>query len=255
MKKLFSYPLLLLLTSVVLTVRPVYPADITIACAANMQYVMDEINSIWHAQGDSGVEIIYGSSGKLAAQILNGAPYDLFISADTEAPARLFAAGQAVGTPKIYAYGKLVLWTDKQVDLKGGLQVLLDTSVHTIAVPDPGSAPYGRAAIAALTKAGILSTLKPRFVYGESIGQTAQYIVTGADDVGFNAESIVLSKAMRGKGVWVEIDNAFYPPIAQGAVICKYGRTNHDDRSNKLFSSLFTGKTRSILARYGYRLP
>ena len=255
MNKLFSSPLLLLPVIGILTARPVFPADITIACAANMQYAMDEIRTAWNAQGDSGVEVIYGSSGKLASQILNGAPYDLFISADTEAPSRLFVAGQAAAAPGIYAYGKLVLWTVGKLDLRGGLQVLLDTSVHSIALPDPGAAPYGRAAIAALTKAGLMQSLKPHFVYGESIGQAAQYIVTGAADIGFNAESIVVSKAMRGKGAWVEIDTAFYPPIAQAAVICKYGSTNHGGRSSRLYSSLFNDKTRNVLARYGYRLP
>jgi len=229
-------------------------ARITVACAANMQYAMEELKNSAAAKGDS-IQAVYGASGNLLTQIKNGAPFDIFLSADEACPESLWTSGEAASPPEVYAYGKLVLWTIKPINLQPGLAALFDSAVRTIAVPDPKIAPYGKAAMAALAKAGIYSRVASRLVFGENIGQTAQYIVTGAADAGFNAEAIVLSRPMKGKGTWTVIDSALYPPIAQAAVLCRFGKEHHDGEAQRFMAFLYSANGRALLARYGFRTP
>src|SRR5690606_6423496 len=123
-------------------------------------------------------------------------------------------AGLAQGSPRIYAYGLLVLWTRADIDLTKGLSVLTDDRIHKIAVANPKMAPYGTTAIDALTKQNLLSLVQSKIVYGESIAQVNQYMVSGAADVGFTAKSVVLEPSLQGKGRWVDVKGA--APIAQG---------------------------------------
>jgi molybdate transport system substrate-binding protein len=202
------------------------------------------------------VKAVFSSSGKLASQIRNGAPFDVFVSADMAFPDSLAAWGFAVGRPKVYARGRLVLWTLRaDLDPSRGLPLLAEAGVKKIAIPDPALAPYGREAMAAVARAGLADALKPKLVYAQNIGQTSQFIVTGAADIGFNAKSVVLSPDMRGKGRWADLDSAAYRPIDQGAVLLKYGAENNPTLSKAFLEFLHSGKGRAILARYGYILP
>ena len=230
-------------------------AGITAAVAANVQYAMEELKTDFGKASGIEVKTIYGSSGKLTAQIRNGAPFDVFISADMEYPDSLFAWGHAAEKPRPYAYGKLVLWTMKPLDLDKGLGLLADPGVGKIAVADPKRAPYGREALKAMRKSGAFGQVEAKLVFGESISQVNQYILLGSVDVGFTAKSIVLATGNQGKGHWKEVDSAAYDPIAQGAVVCRYGKENHPGPSARFLDYLYSAPARAILARYGYELP
>ncbi len=229
--------------------------SITVAVAANAQYAMEEIKAAFKKETGIEVKTVYGASGKFATQIRSGAPFDVFVSADMDFPDSVYAWGQAAEKPKPYARGKLVLWTLKNLDLGKGLSVLNDSSIAHIAVADPKKAPYGREAVNALKKSGMYASDSSRLVYGESISQVTQYIVTQNVDIGFDAKSVVLAGEVKGKGKWVEVDSTLYHPIEQGAVVCKYGKDNNPKLAEGFLNFLYSDSARAILVRYGYALP
>jgi molybdate transport system substrate-binding protein len=230
-------------------------AQITVAVAANVQFAMEDLQAAFRKAAGADVGAVYGSSGKLAAQIRNGAPYDVFVSADMDFPDSLAKWGYASGRPRPYAYGKLVLWTTGSFDPGSGLAGLAKRGIGKVALADPDRAPYGREAVKALKRAGAYDAIKGNLVYGESIAQVNQYILLGAVDAGFTAQSAVLAADMRGKGKWAEVDGSLYDPIAQGAVICKYGTGNHPELAAKFLAYLYSPPARAIFAKYGYGLP
>lgn len=230
--------------------------SLTVAAAANVQFALEEVKAAFAAQEGAEVKAVYGSSGKLASQIRNGAPFDAFVSADMAFPDSLVRWGFGVGAVRPYAHGLLVLWTLRaDVDPGRGLPALAEAAVKRVAVPDPALAPYGREAMAALAKAGLAEAVKPKLVYAQNIGQASQFILTGAADIGFNAKSVVLAPDMQGKGRWADLDRASYTPIAQGAVALKYGLENNPGLTKKFVDFLHSGKARAVFARYGYVLP
>jgi molybdate transport system substrate-binding protein len=230
-------------------------AQLTAAVAANVQYAMEELKTDYKKSAGIEVKTVYGSSGKLAAQIKNGAPFDVFISADMDFPDSLAKWGYASAKPKPYAYGKLVLWTTRDLDPAKGLSLLAEAGVEKIALADPQRAPYGREAVKALKKSGSYEQVKQKLVFGESISQVNQYVLLGTVDIGFTAKSVVVAADMRGKGKWAEVDTTAYDPIAQGAVVCKYGTENNPGLSAKFLEYLYSAPARTILAKYGYVLP
>jgi molybdate transport system substrate-binding protein len=245
----------ILLSSLVLFLTARGFAQITAAVAANVQFAMEELKADFRKSTGIEVKTAYGSSGKLTSQIKNGAPFDLFISADMDFPDSLHKWGYALEKPKPYAYGKLVLWTLKDLDLERGLAVLMDSAVTKVALADPKRAPYGREALKALQRSGLYAGMFSKLVYGENISQVSQYILTGNAEIGFNAKSVVLADEVQGKGKWKEVDSALYDKIAQGAVVCKYGWENNPGLSAKFFAYLYSDSARSIFSKYGYVLP
>jgi molybdate transport system substrate-binding protein len=230
-------------------------SQITVATAANMQYAMEDLRAEFKNETKIEVKAVYGASGKLVTQIKNGAPFDVFLSADVAFADSAAKWGYAVTEPKIYAYGALVLWTMKNLDLKNGLSVLTDPAVQKIAIGDPKLTVYGPAAIAATKKAGVYDAVAAKFVYGDNIGQVAQYIVSEAADIGFSALSIALSQPVQGKGTWVLVDKADYSPIGQAAIILKYGDDNNPQTARTFYNFIYSVQAREILKRYGYELP
>jgi len=228
---------------------------LTVAVAANVKYAFDELAAEFTKETGIEVQGVPGSSGKLAAQVQGGAPFDVFLSADSEAPEALYHSGLAVAPPKVYAYGALVLWTTKELDLSRGFSLLAEPGVHRIAVPNPRLAPYGRAAMQALEKSGLKTAVEPKLVYGESISQAAQFVESGAADIGFSAKSIVVSPEMAGKGKWIEVPPGAYQPIAQAVVMLKHGAQTRPDSVRRFVDFLFTAPARAIFQRYGYLLP
>jgi len=234
---------------------PARAETLTVAVAANVQYAFDDLRAAFTKQTGISIKPLYASSGKMSAQIQNGAPFDLFVSADMDYPEALHRAGLAVSAPRIYAYGVLVLWSMQNIDLAKGLALLADQGIRKVALPNPQVAPYGREALRALQSAKLAEIVGPKLVYGESIGQASQYIYSGVVDAGFTAKSVVLSPEMQGKGHWVEVDPRRYTPIAQGVVILKQGQTRHPKEAQLFYDFLFSDSARAIFTRYGYRLP
>ncbi len=240
-----------------LAAAPLFPAQLTVAVAANAQFAADDLLAAFRRAHDVEVRTIIGASGTFASQVMNGAPIDLFLSADMDYPEKLAAAGFVIDGPRAYAYGLLVLWTTRDIDLASGLGVLVSPRVRTIAVANPAVAPYGVEALAALEKAGILDRVRAKIVYGESIAQVNSYVLSGAADAGITARSIVLSPAMKTTGRWIAIDPALYHPIAQGAVVLRAAGGDPDRReaARSLFDFLFSAPARAILQSYGYLTP
>jgi molybdate transport system substrate-binding protein len=229
--------------------------SLTVAVAANMSYAFEELKSEFGRQTGIEIQSVISSSGKIATQIQHGAPFDVFLSADTQYPEALQQKGLTASEPKVYAYGVLVLWTNKAIDVSDVLTVLVDASVRKVAIANPEVAPYGREAVRAMTRAGIYDAVAPKLVYGESIAQATHFIETGAADIGFTAMSIVDAPAMRGKGRWVEVPVDSYEPIAQAAVVLQHGKEHNAEAAQRFFAFLFSEGAREILARFGYRLP
>jgi len=225
-------------------------SKLTIATAANMKFAMHELVEEFQKETGQECEIIVGSSGKLTAQIKEGAPYDLFVSADMKFPNTLFENGLTIGKPQIYAYGSLVIWT-LNTQLKADFESFKKNQVNHIALANPKTAPYGRAATEVLKNKNLLEPLRLKFVYGESVAQTNQFIISYAAEIGFTAKSIVLSPNMKGKGNWKDVDPNLYSPIKQGVIILK-NRDVHIGGAEKFQQFLFSDKGKEILNKFGY---
>lgn len=223
---------------------------ITIAVASNMQYAMDEIAEAFSIESGIPCELIVGASGQLTAQIREGAPFDVLVSADMKYPREIKKSGLAANSPNIYAYGKIVLWTLED-DLTPSMEELKDERVQHIAIANPKLAPYGLAAKQALHFHGVHDEVEEKLVYGESITQTNQFILSRSAQVGITAKSMVTSPKLRNKGKYKDIDPRMYDPIEQGVVIIK--NTDTDYSREILFCKfLSSDKAKKILRRFGY---
>lgn len=229
--------------------------SLTVAVAANVQFAFEELSTTFTRETGITIKPISDSSGKITAQARSGAPFDVFLSADMDYPQTLYKEGLANAEPTVYAFGTLVLWTMTDLDLTPGLAALADPKVGKVALANPKLAPYGLAALQALTYYKIADALKPKLVFGENIAQVNQYVYTRNVDAGFTAKSVVLSPAMRGKGQWIEVPKDTYQPIAQGVVILKHGADNAAADCNRFVEFLASAPARTILANYGYGLP
>jgi len=228
---------------------------LTVAVAANVQYAFDDIQAEFKKETGHDIKPVYNSSGKFAAQIMNGAPFDVFLSADMEYPDKLHKEGFTAAAPKIYAHGTIVLWTRKDVDLGNWQAALSGPAIGKIAVANPKTAPYGRETMKALAHFKLDDALKQKFVFGESISQTNQYIHSRAADAGFTAKSVVVSPEMKGQGKWVDLPKESYQPIAQGIVVLRHGQKNNAKLAQQFHDFVLSPKSRAILERYGYLLP
>ncbi|MCF2486634.1 molybdate ABC transporter substrate-binding protein [Dyadobacter sp. CY347] len=231
------------------------PSDkIVIATAANVQYVMKEIKAEFEKETGKEIDIVVGSSGKLTTQIREGAPFDVFVSADTKYPQEIFKNGGSAEKPKIYALGTLVLWSKDIPKADLNIDSLANDKVKKIAIPNPETAPYGEAAIQVLRSRKVFEKIEKKLVFGESIAQTAQYITSGNVEAGFNALSIVLSPEMKDQGNYIILDSTAYKPIEQAAILL-----NHSDDSPKketseqFYKFLYSQKAKAIFQKYGYK--
>ncbi len=251
-----SQVLKLLGTAVLLLTNAASGAEpLTVAVAANVKGAFEETAMEFRMETGIEVQGVFGASGKIVAQVKSGAPYDVFLSADSEYPEALYKEGLAAAAPRVYVFGVLVLWTRKDIDLGKGMAAVNDPAVAKVAIANPKLAPYGRAATQALEKAGLAKAVEPKLVYGESIGQTLQFADAGAADIAFAAKSLVIAPEMAGKGKWVEVQRGSYEPIAQAVVVLKHGAESQPDAARKFVDFLFTPKARAIFKKYGYLLP
>jgi len=229
---------------------------ITVAAAADLTYAINEIAANFQKATGCTVRMITGSSGNFLSQIENGAPFDVFFSADIEYPKKLEAEGLvAPGSTYLYAVGKIVLWVrnGSRLDITKGLAILRDPSVQKIAIANPQHAPYGRAAQQALQNARVYDTVKDRLVLGENISQAAQFVESGNADAGILALSLVLSPGLKEKGRFSQIPENLYAPIEQGAVVIR--ASQNPQGAQTFFDYIKTPETAALLERYGFVLP
>ena len=221
-----------------------------IAVSSNMQFAFKEIAKAFSEKYQIELESVYSSSGKLTAQILEGAPYHILLSADMKYPQKLVNEGFTNQAPKVYAQGKLVLWTMIK-DIKPNLSSLSSSEIQHIAIANIQTAPYGRAALEVLQNSGTYEIIKDKLVFGESIGQTNQFILTKAAQIGFSSLSVVLSPKNSNKGNWKELDANSYRPIDQGIAIISKGNTKSKE-ALLFYNFIFSEEVQEILKNFGY---
>jgi len=227
--------------------------EITVAAAADLQFAMEDVAARFQKETGKTAKLIYGSSGNFFQQIQNGAPFDMFFSANLDYPKKLEAAGLTEpGSYYQYAKGKIVIWVrnESKLDLSSGMKVLLDPSVKKIAVANPQHAPYGQAAVAAMQNEKIYEQVKDKFVLGENISQTASFVVSGSADAGIVALSLALSPNMKDKGRYAEIPADEYPPIEQACVIL--GSSKNKEAARQFLSFVKTAAIGDVLKSYGF---
>jgi molybdate transport system substrate-binding protein len=229
---------------------------LSVAAASDLQFALKDVAARFQKETGNRVQITFGSSGNFFAQIQNGAPFDLFFSADVDYPRKLEAAGSTEPeTLYEYATGKIVLWTraDSGVDLKDGLRVLLDPRVHKIAIANAEHAPYGRAAVAALQHENLYEQVKEKLVLGENISQAAQFADSGNADVGVIALSLALAPAMKERGRYVEVPADFYPQLRQACVVLK--NSPRKSLAQAFVSFLRRAEIVELMHSYGFSQP
>jgi molybdate transport system substrate-binding protein len=230
--------------------------EITIAAASDLNFAFKELVVEYEKTTGNHVKLSLGSSGNFYAQIQNGAPFDLYFSADIGYPRKLEEAGLTVsGSLYRYAVGRIVLWagTASRLDVSKGLDVLRDPGIKKIAIANPKHAPYGRAAVAAMESFKVYESVKDKLILGENISQAAQFIESGACDIGVIALSLAMAPAMSGKGVYWEIPVEAYPPLEQGAVILK--QSKNQEAARRFLEFLQGSQGQDIMRRYGFTLP
>ena len=233
-----------------------HAGQITVAAAADLTFAFKEVTARFQKDTGNTVKLSFGSSGNIFSQIQNGAPYDMFFSADVNFPSKLEAADMTEpGTLYEYATGKIVIWVQSQsaLDLNQGLKVLLNPSIHKIAIANPQHAPYGAAAVAAMRKEGIYDQIANKLVLGENISQTAQFVESGNADIGIVALSLALAPAMKNSGRYVEIPPADYPPIIQATVILK--SAPNKEIAKRFLAFLKEPATVALMGQYGFVPP
>ena len=239
-----------------LLVRVVCAAqEITVAAASDLQFALQDVKERFEKNTGARVKLVFGSSGNLFTQIQNGAPFDLFFSADIEYPQKLESAELTEpGTLYEYAVGKLALWAPKDslLDLSRGLQVLLDPKIKKIAIANPEHAPYGRAAVAALRHEGIYDKVSDRLVLGENISQAASFVVSGSADIGIVALSLALAPSLKDKGKYAELPADEYPAIRQAAVVLKSSKEKQ--AAQQFLAYLKTPAIVELLRSYGFSI-
>jgi molybdate transport system substrate-binding protein len=237
-----------------LVATPLQAGQIHIAAAADLRFAMDEIVALFtKSHPGNRIEVSYGSSGKFFAQIRNGAPFDLFFSADSELPEKLVQEGLAIPEVEPYALGRIVLWRPGSDAQPLTLANLPREENRRIAIANPKHAPYGMRAVEALKAAQVWDAVESRLVFGENIAQAAQFVQTGNADIGIIALSLALAPAFAGKGNYTLIPADLHQPLRQGFVILKHGE---DKALAKAFAAYFGNpEVRQIMSRYGFSLP
>jgi len=225
--------------------------EVQVAVAANFTGPMQVISVLFERDTGHKASLSYGATGKFYAQIVNGAPFEVLLSADDKTPERLIKEGRGVdGSAFTYAIGKLVLWSadPKRVDAKG--EVLKKGGFRHLAIANPKTAPYGAAALQVMGKLGVADTLKPLFVQGENISQTQQFVVTGAAELGFIAYSQVIKNGQIGSGSGWLVPGNLHDPIRQDAVILTNGKGK--PAAIALLNYLKGEKAQAVIKSFGY---
>lgn len=228
-------------------------APVRIAAAANVAGTLKAIAADFEVQTGLKCEIVSSSSGKLTAQIMEGAPFDLLVSADQTYPDALYRDGRTTAAPRVYAYGKLVLWSPF-APLNPQIEQLSLAEIRHIAMAEPTLAPYGNAALQSLKYYGLEQALQSKLIFGESIAQVNQFVASGAAEYGFTSLSTVMGRPPGDQGSWIRIDKKAYAPIAQAACLIQ-SEGGPSESAIKFYTYLFSDAARQILKNHGYDLP
>ncbi len=251
MKRLYS---LLLACALMFAATAAHAEKITVAAAADLKFAMDEIVATFKkANPADEVEVIYGSSGKFHTQIRQGAPYDLYFSADIGYPRELAKAGFAASEVKPYAFGRIVLWSASLDASKMTLASLADPKIARIAIANPKHAPYGKRAEEALRASGLWKTVEPKLVYGENIAHTAQFVQTGNAQAGIIALSLAVNPELAKRGGYWLIPDKLHEPLEQGYVITQ--RAAGNALARRFADYMGSHPARAVMTRYGFVLP
>jgi len=230
---------------------------VRVAAAADLNAALSDLIARFGGSHDVDVSVSYGSSGTFYAQLLNQAPFDLFLSADVDYPNQLAARGLTLPQSEFtYAIGRLALWApaSSPLDLeREGLQALTQASVAHIAIANPAHAPYGRAAVAAMRSAGVYERAQPKLVLGENVAQAMQFVQSGAADAGLVAMALTVAPNVKGKGRLFEVPASSYPRLEQGGTILKWAADV--DAARALRGFLLSADGQAILKQYGLSLP
>lgn len=227
---------------------------VTVAAAADLKFALDEIVGLFiKSHPGERVETIYGSSGKFQTQIQQGAPYDLYFSADIAYPRALAAAGLAASEVKAYAVGRIVLWSPQLDARKQKLQDLAAPQFKRIAIANPKHAPYGKRAEEALRAAGIWDKVQDRLVFGENIAQTAQFVQTGNAQIGVIALSLARNPELANKGGYALIPESLHQPLEQGFIITR--RAANNPLAARFAEYMDSPAARAVMVKYGFTLP
>ncbi|PYP91867.1 MAG: molybdate ABC transporter substrate-binding protein [Candidatus Angelobacter sp. Gp1-AA117] len=232
------------------------PTEITIAAAADLNFALKDVAARYEKETGQKIKLSFGSSGNFYSQISNGAPFDLFFSADLEYPRKLAAAGLVEpNTLYPYAVGQIVVWVrnDSRLDLQKGLNALLDPAVSRIAIANPEHAPYGKAAVAAMKHESIYDKISSKLVLGENISQTAQFVDSGSADAGIIALSLAIAPTFRERGRYSVIATSDYPPIDQGAILLKSSANKEAARA--FLNYLRKPEIVEVMHSYGFSQP
>lgn len=228
---------------------------VTIAAAADLRFALEEVTDLVTAR-DPGttLRVTYGSSGQLATQIINGAPFDVFLSADRAYVDLLVDEGYSRAEATFdYGVGRLVTWYPDEAPEPADLTGLADPAIRTIAIANPEHAPYGRAAVAALEDAGLLEAVGSRLVLGENVAQAAEFAASGNADAAVIALSLVLAGPLADVGQWTQVPLDSYPPLLQSGTVLTAAR---DPEAALAFADTLTSAAgRAVLSRYGFSLP
>ncbi len=230
--------------------------ELVVAAAADLSTALQQIGDAYQKKTGVKVKLSFGASGALTQQIQNGAPFDLFFSADMDYPRQLIASGAAEGKSLYqYALGKLVLWVpaDSALDVEHkGMNILLDASVKKIAIANPQHAPYGRAAVAALQHAGVYDRIAARLVLGENVSQAAQFVESGNAQAGFLALAHAVAPGMTGRGKYWIVPTDAYLQLAQGVVVLS--RSQHKKEAAEFLEYIKTKDSAELLQKYGFTM-
>lgn len=240
----------IILFALILLESGLFAQGLKVAVAANLQGVIKVLGKDFKDKTGIAIEPIVGSSGNLATQIKNGAPFDVFLSADMAFPEGLYKEGLSTKAPEVYAYGSLVICSTQDIGFENWERELMSARVKKIAVANPAIAPYGKAAEEAMQNKGIFEEVKYKLVQGESIAQVNTYITTGVADAGFTTQALIKDSEGKTKLYWKLIDPKSYTPIKQGMVIIK--ATKNAANAEKFYRYMSSNEAKKILKEYGY---
>ncbi len=246
---------LLVAGSLALIASPVTAAEpLRIAAASDLKFCMDELLTGFRAaHSDANIEVVYGSSGNFRTQIQQGAPFDLYFSADIAYPRELVVANLALPPVRPYAVGRIVLWSSQLDASRMTLDDLKSAPVRRIAIAAPQHAPYGKRAEEALRSAGLWEQVQPKLVFGENVAQAAQFVQSGNAQVGIIALSLALSPELARQGGYFLIPESLHAPLEQGFVMTK--RAAGNALAHAFVDYVSRPEARAVMARYGFVLP